>query len=72
MEQRELAFGRRLVRLGEFDQRGEEVAFVLVLGVAAIAAPQAGSGNLQRFQRQVAQGAAAERRLQRMPRHAVA
>src|ERR1700741_4810489 len=71
MEQGEFALGGGFIGLGEFDQRFEEAAFVGALAVPARTALQAGDGDLQCFQREVAHRAITERQLQGMPRHAV-
>src|SRR5690606_35717847 len=60
VEQRQLAFGRRLVGLGHADQRFQEDPLVDAVVVGTRAAPEAGGGDLQRFQRQLAHGTAAE------------
>src|SRR5687768_13513903 len=77
MEQRELALGRSFVGFGEFDQRLEETALIGVVAIAARTALQAGCGDLQRFQGEIANGAVADvtdtsRQLQCVPGHAIA
>src|SRR5690606_14692699 len=54
MEQFELALGRGLPGFGDLDQRVEEARLVDAVGVERGTPAQAGGGDLQRFDRQLA------------------